>query len=124
MLQIRAALYYYKLGQTLLQIGAASLLQIRASVVTNWGSYYKLGQPLLQNRAAITNWVKMYYKLRQLLQIRAIIRNWGITGFFKVEVWFIWSLYYLFPLNLDGRYCQNSWLFFLLFSSNDLITFL
>ena len=46
---------YYKLGETLLQIGAVSLLQIRASVVTNWGSYYKLGQPLLQNRAAITN---------------------------------------------------------------------
>ena len=124
MLQIGAALFYYKLGQTLLKIGASSLLQIRVSVVTNWVSYYKLGQPLLQNRAAITNWVKMYYKLRQLLQIRAIIRNWGITGFFKVEVWFIWSLYYLFPLNLDGRYCQNSWLFFLLFSSNDLITFL
>ena len=46
MLQIRAALFYYKLGQKLLQIGAALLLQIRASVVTNWGSYYKLGQPL------------------------------------------------------------------------------
>ena len=38
----------------MLQIGAASLLQIRPSVVTNWGSYYKLGQSLLQNRAAIT----------------------------------------------------------------------
>ena len=62
-LQIGATLFYYKLGQTLLQIGAASLLQIRASVVTNWGSYYKLGQPLLQNRAAITNWGKIYYKL-------------------------------------------------------------
>ena len=46
-LQIGAALFYYKLGQTLLQIGT--------SVVTNWGSYYKLGQPLLENRAAITN---------------------------------------------------------------------
>ena len=52
MLQIGAALFYYKLGQTLLQIGAASLLQIAASVVSNWGGYYKLGQPLLQNRAA------------------------------------------------------------------------
>ena len=79
MLQIGAALFYYKLGQTLLQIGAASLLQIRASVVTNWGSYYKLGQPLLQNRAAITNWGKMYYKLEQVLQIRAIVTNWGTT---------------------------------------------
>ena len=62
-LQIGAVLFNYKLGQTLLQIGAASLLQIRVSVVTNWGSYYKLGQSLLQNRAAITNWDKIYYKL-------------------------------------------------------------
>ena len=60
MLQIEAALFYYKLGQTLLQIGAASLLQIRASVVTNWDSYYKLEQPLLQNRAAITNWGRYF----------------------------------------------------------------
>ena len=104
MSQIGAALFYYKLAQTLFQIRATSLIEVGTSVVINWGSYYELGQPLLQ--------------------IRAIIRNWGITGFFKVEVWFIWSLYYLFPLNLDGRYCQNSWLFFLLFSSNDLITFL
>ena len=79
MLQIGAALFYYKLGQTLLQIGAASLLQIRASAVTNWGSYYKSGQPLLQNRAAIKNWDKMYYKLGQVLQIRAIITYWGIS---------------------------------------------
>ena len=79
MLQIGAALFYYKLGQTLLQIGAASLLQIRASVVTNWSSYYKLGQPLLQNKAAITNWGKVYYKLRQVLKIRVSITNWGIA---------------------------------------------
>ena len=31
---------YYKSGQ---------------ACVTNWDSYYELGQPLLQNRAAITN---------------------------------------------------------------------
>ena len=62
-LQIGAALFYYKLGQTLLQIEAASFLQIRTSVATDWGSYYKSGQPLLQNRAAIINWGKMYYKL-------------------------------------------------------------
>ena len=77
MLQIGVALFYYKLGQTLLQIWAASLLQIRANVVTNWGSYYKLGQPLLQDRAVITNWGKMYYKLGQVLQIRAIINILG-----------------------------------------------
>ena len=63
MLKIGAAFSYYKLGQTLLQIGAASVLQIEANAVTNWGSYYKLEQPLLQNRAAITNWGKIYYKL-------------------------------------------------------------
>ena len=79
MLQIGAALFYYKLGQTFLQIKAASLLQIGPSVLTNWGSYYKLGQPLLQNRAAITNWGKTDYKLGKILQIRAIITNWGIT---------------------------------------------
>ena len=48
-LQIGATLFYYTLGQTLLQISAASLLQIRASFITNWGGYYKLAQPLLQN---------------------------------------------------------------------------
>ena len=63
MLQIGAALIYYRLEQTLLQIGAASLLQIEASAVTNWGSYYKLAQHLLQNRTGITNWGIMYYKL-------------------------------------------------------------
>ena len=67
MLQIGAALFYYKLRQR--------LLQIEASVVANCDSYYKLGQPLLQNRAAITNWGKMCYKIGQLLQIRAIITN-------------------------------------------------
>ena len=53
MIRIGAALFYYKLGQTLLQIGAVSSLQIRASVVTNWSSYYKLMQPLLQNKAVL-----------------------------------------------------------------------
>ena len=69
MLQIGATLFYYKLGQTLLQIRAASLLQIGASFVTNWGSYYKLGQPLI-GAQFITNWGR-YYKLGQLLQIEA-----------------------------------------------------
>ena len=50
------------------------MLQIVAALF-----YYKLGQTLLQNRAAITNWGKMYYKLGQILQIRAIITNWDIT---------------------------------------------
>ena len=54
-LQVGVVLFYYKLGQTLLQIGAVLLLQIGASIITNWGSYYKLDQLLLQNRAAIKN---------------------------------------------------------------------
>ena len=71
---------YYKLGQACVtNWGSFVLLKIRANVVTNWGSfiitnwgnYYKLGQPLLRNRAAITNWGKIYYKLRQVLQIGA-----------------------------------------------------
>ena len=59
--------FVLKLGQTLLQIAASLLLQIGTSVITNWVSYYKLGQPLLQVRAAITNWGR-YYKLGQLLR--------------------------------------------------------
>ena len=67
---------YCELGQACVtNWGTFVLLQIRANVVTNWGSYYNLGQPLLQNRAAIINWGNMYYKLRQVLQIRAIIAN-------------------------------------------------
>ena len=79
MLQIGETLFYYKLEQTLLEIGKASLLEFGASAVTNWGSYNKSGQPLLQNRAPVTNWGKIYYKLGQVLQIRVIITNWGIT---------------------------------------------
>ena len=47
---------YYKLGQACVtNWGGFVLLQIRANVVTNWGSYYKLGQHLLQFGAGITN---------------------------------------------------------------------
>ena len=47
----------------------SSLLQYGTSVVTNWGSYYKLGQTLSLKRVAIT-------KLRQfLLQIVAVSTN-------------------------------------------------
>ena len=60
-LLIGVALFYYKFGQTLLQIGAALLLQIGKSTIANWGSY--LGQLLLQNSAAITSQGRTYYKL-------------------------------------------------------------
>ena len=75
MLQIGAALFYYKSGQTLLQIGTASLLQIRASVITNWAAItywgnrcYKIGQLLKTGEKRITDWGR-YYKLGQSLQI-------------------------------------------------------
>ena len=58
LLQIRAASFCYKLGQVLLQIGVAFLLQIGASVITNWSSLI------------ITNQGKFYYKSGQLLQVR------------------------------------------------------
>ena len=96
-LQIGAALFYYKLGQTLLQIGAASLLQIGASVVTNWGSYYKLGQLLLQNRRAITNrclrlldllrtkWLCL--RLKELLeaQVSMFLENYSLIKFANLK---------------------------------------
>ena len=61
--------FYYKQGSFV-------LLQVGASVITNWGSlvttkwdrrYYKLGQTLLQIRVAITNWGN-YYKLGHNMQ--------------------------------------------------------
>ena len=80
---------YYKLGQACVtNWGSFVLLQIRAKVVTNWGSFiitnwskccYKLGQ-LLPVRETVIMKGGSYYKLGQnLLQIRAIITNWGIT---------------------------------------------
>ena len=67
---------YYKFGQACVtNCGSFVLLQIRANVVANGGSYYKLGQTLLRNKEAITYWGKMYYKLEQVLQIRAVIAS-------------------------------------------------
>ena len=61
-LRIGAALFYYKLGQKMLQIGTALLLQI-------W-------PVLLHIEIAITNQGNCYYKIGQLLQIGAeIITN-------------------------------------------------
>ena len=71
-LQIGASLCY-KLGQL-------CFITNKGNVVSNWGNFiftnsgkycYKLGQPLLQSRAAVTSWGKIYYKLRQALQIGA-----------------------------------------------------
>ena len=47
--------------------GSFILLQIRGNVVTNWGSFYQLGQNLS--------------RITQLLQIRTIISNRGVAAF-------------------------------------------
>ena len=110
LLQIGSASFKYKLGQMLLLIGAAFLLQFGESVITNWGSliitsrgkfYQKSGQ-LLQIRAtAVTNYGS-YYKLGQsLLQIGATITNW--VNYYKLgnnrifECWV--RLYFHISLN-------------------------
>ena len=63
----------------MLQIGAAQLQQIGVSFITNWDSYYKLGQALLHSGAPITNVGKIYNKLSQVLQITAIISKKSIA---------------------------------------------
>ena len=70
MLQIGAALFCYKLEQTLLQIRGAPLLQIGAAITNKSNCYYKIGQLLQIGAKFITNWGR-YYKLGQLLQIEA-----------------------------------------------------
>ena len=82
---------YYKLGQL---------------------SYYKMGQTLLQIGAAITNQGNRYYKLGQtLLQIRAAITNWGITTnteiftFIAVLTFKLLSRKALFINRKDNRNC-------------------
>ena len=69
MLKIAAALFYYKLGQ-MLQIGAASLLQIGAAI-TNQGNRDHEIEQLLQTGAKFITNCDRYYKLGQLLQIGA-----------------------------------------------------
>ena len=96
MLQIGAALFYYKLRQALLQIRTASLLQIVAGVVTNLGSYYKLGQPLLKKGH--------YYKLGQnVLQIGAGITNQG--NYYKLGHKNIQEQFLLTYLQLYHKQC-------------------
>ena len=69
-------MFYYKLRQTLLQIGAASILQIGASVFTKLWHLLQIKANVVTNWAAsllkigTTNWGS-YYKLGQLLQIGA-----------------------------------------------------
>ena len=66
LLQSGAAFFYYKVRQTVLQSGAALLLQSGAGSITKWSRYYKVGQVLLQSGAGITKW--------------GIITKWCITN--------------------------------------------
>ena len=55
-------IYVLQLGQACVTSwGGFVLLQIRANIVTNWGSFIT------------TNWGKYYYKLGELLQIRPTV---------------------------------------------------
>ena len=68
---------FYKFGQACItNWGRFVLLQIWTKVVTNWGrSSYELGQ-LLQIRAAVITNKNSYYKLEKpLLKIGASIKN-------------------------------------------------
>ena len=65
MLQVGAAVFYQKLGQTLLQIEAALLWQIGASVVTG-NRYYRMEELLQIVLKCVTNWGR-YSNLGQLL---------------------------------------------------------
>ena len=54
-LQIRAVLFYYKLGQDVITgLGRLSYDKL-GQFITYWGSYYKIGQNLLQIGTAITS---------------------------------------------------------------------
>ena len=69
----------YKLGQ---------LLQIRATVITKQGSYYKLGQNVLQIGAGITN-QDNYYKLGHTIYLHRYI-----LGQYNLK-------YFLYPASLS-----------------------
>ena len=60
-----AAFLYYKVGQIVLQSGAAGYQIFQQLAIYKYFSYYKVGQVLLQSGAGITNW--------------GIITKWCIT---------------------------------------------
>ena len=107
--------FFCKLRQTLLQLGTANVLQSEASVITNWDSYDKSGQPLLQNRAVFTNWVNFllligvgitnwsnyYYKLVQALQIRTFITfvAWQVS----LHVFWRLGIHFQYQHNIHSR---------------------
>ena len=77
-LQIGGVLFFYEIGQSILQIWAGHLFKSGVIMVTNWASYQKLCQLFFQNGVVITNWGKNNYKV-EVLQIRVIIKIWDIA---------------------------------------------
>ena len=55
---------YYKLEQVFITNWGSLIITKWGGIITKWGIYHKLGQPLLQIGAAITNWDKLYYILQ------------------------------------------------------------
>ena len=78
------------------------MLKIRATLF-----YYQLGQPLLQSRAAITNWGKIYYKFWQVLQIRAFITNSALKNDMKDLASFDPTLKILKRFNFNGLFWRK-----------------
>ena len=82
-MNVITAFFYYKVRQTVLQSGAALLLQSGAGSITKWSRYYKVGQVLLQSGAGITKWgiitkwcitvVSLNGEILTLLRIHSII---------------------------------------------------
>ena len=81
LLQIRANVVTNWCNFVLLQIRANGVTNWCSFIITNWDKYcYKLGQLLQIGATFITKWGS-FYKLGQVLQIRTIITNWGVIIF-------------------------------------------
>ena len=110
---------YYKLRQACItNLGSFVSLQIRANVVINWGSFimpnqgkccYELGQ-LLQIRAAVITKQGSYYKLGQ-----NVLQNWG--RYYKLgqllQIGVYPKICNLIPLPLPPKFFHNEyWLYY------------
>ena len=74
LLQSRAALHYYKVGEQLLQSWAGNLLQSGAVIITKWADITKRDK-------FITKWVKHYYNLGVALRYykvrQELLQSWA-----------------------------------------------
>ena len=67
------------MGKTLLQTGAAQLLQIGASFVWNWGKVLEIRTIIITTWASHEKFWCKIWSLLQVLQNRAIVTGWVIT---------------------------------------------